>query len=236
MCPAEFSPEEPRLRWLRRAPAGISVKGADAPRPPRLGVLSGTFNPPTRAHLALAEAALAALELAEVLFVLPEVLPHKDQLEASLEAREEMLLLAIARNPKFSAGVTSHGLFLDIHRAVAPHFPTDTRMYFLTGRDAAERILLRWPYANPQQAVAEMFARFELAVAGRGGGFQLPPGSPAALFAQRIHRLEMPSGTEDLSATLARQRAAREKSIDSVVPKEVGEYIAARQLYRQSKN
>src|SRR5437879_13843505 len=98
MCPAEFSPEEPRLRWLRRAPAGISVKGADAPRPPRLGILSGTFNPPTRAHLALAEAALAALELAEVLFVLPEVLPHKDQLEASLEAREEMLLLAIARN------------------------------------------------------------------------------------------------------------------------------------------
>src|SRR5437899_1696718 len=134
MCPAESSPEEPRLRWLRRAPAGISVKGADAPRPPRLGVLSGTFNPPTRAHLALAEAALAALALEEVLFVLPEVLPHKDQLEASLEAREEMLLLAIARNPKFSAGVTSHGLFLDIHRAVVPHFPTDTRTYFLTGR------------------------------------------------------------------------------------------------------
>src|SRR3989442_2932776 len=127
MCPAEFPPEEPRLRWLRGAPAGISVKGADAPRPPRLGVLSGTFNPPTRAHLALAEAALAALELAEVLFVLPEVLPHKDQLEASLEAREEMLLLAIARNPKFSAEVTSHGQSLDLNLAITPHFLTVIR-------------------------------------------------------------------------------------------------------------
>src|SRR2546425_11357041 len=123
MCPAQFPPEVPSLRGLRGAPAGISVKGADAPRPPRLGVLSGTFNPPTRAHLALAEAALAALELAEVLFVLPEVLPHKDQLEASLEAREEMLLLAIARNTKFSAGVTSPGLFLAVLHAVAQHYP-----------------------------------------------------------------------------------------------------------------
>lgn len=235
MAPTECSAAEPKLRWLRRAPAGISMKGADALSPPRLGVLSGTFNPPTRAHLALAEAGLAAIALEEVLFVLPEVLPHKDQLETSLEAREKMLLLAIARNPKFSAGVTSHGLFLDIHRAIAPHFPAGTRMYFLTGRDAAERILLRWPYPNPHQAVAEMFAQFEVAVGRRGERFQVPPDSAAARFAQKIHHLEMPSGTEDLSATLARQRAARGENIDSVVPKEVGEYIASRQLYRQLK-
>src|SRR3989442_2106180 len=196
MCPSESSPEELRLRWLRGAPAGISVKGADAPRPPRLGVLSGTFNPPTRAHLALAEAALAALALEEVLFVLPEVLPHKDQLEASLEAREEMLLLAIARNPKFSAGVTSHGLFLDIHRAVVPHFPTDTRMYFLTGRDAAERILLRWPYANPQQAFAERFARFELADGRRAGRIAVPASSTYGVLTETIPTVPMSGGNQ----------------------------------------
>lgn len=236
MSSAEFSPEEPKLRWLRRAPAGITPREARAPGQSRLGVLSGTFNPPTCAHLALAEAALASLALKEVLFVLPEVPPHKKQLEASLDTRAEMLLLAIARNPKFSAAITSHGLFLDIHRAVVPHYPAGTQMYFLTGRDAAERILLRWPYPNPQQAFAEMFARFELAVAGRRGRFQIPPDSPAARYAKKTHPLEMPPGMEELSATLARERVARGESVETLVPKEVADYIAAhQQLYRHPK-
>ena len=45
-------------------------------RPRRLGILPGTFNPPTRAHVALAEAALG--EVDEALFVLPRSFPHKE--------------------------------------------------------------------------------------------------------------------------------------------------------------
>jgi nicotinic acid mononucleotide adenylyltransferase len=142
-----------------------------------------------------------------------------------------MLLLAIARNPRFSAALSSHGLFLDIHRAVAAHYPAGTRTYFLTGRDAAERILLRWPYRNPQKALAEMFARFELGVAGRGGRFEVPPGSPAAKYAQKIHPLETPAGTEEASATLVRERIARRQPVETLVPKGVALYIAAHHLY-----
>jgi nicotinic acid mononucleotide adenylyltransferase len=44
-------------------------------KPDRLGILPGSFNPPTRAHLALAEASLA--ELDEVVLVLPLSFPHQ---------------------------------------------------------------------------------------------------------------------------------------------------------------
>ena len=172
MAGVEQAREEPKLRWLRRAPAGIvtsaSAGGRPEPSAPRLGVLSGTFNPPTRAHLALAEHASRELRLDEVLFVLPETPPHKKQLEASLEDRAEMLLRALAGSKEFSAAIATHGLFLDIHRALAPHYPPGTRVFFLVGEDAAERILLDWPYEDPAQALEEMFRRFEFAVARRG--------------------------------------------------------------------
>jgi nicotinate-nucleotide adenylyltransferase len=220
---------EPTLRWLCRARAGIAKSSQGEPR---LGVLSGTFNPPTRGHLALAERAAEELRLDEVLFVLPETPPHKQQLEASLDERAEMLLLAVSGQPKFSAAISTHGLFLDIHHAVAPHYPAATRIFFLAGRDAAERILLRWRYANMEQAFAEMFALFELAVAERGGRLLVPRDSPAARYATQIHPVPMPADYQKLSATLARERAGRGELIEDIVPEKVASYIARRRLYQ----
>ena len=218
---------EPRLTWLKRAASG--TQGA----PPVVGVLSGTFNPPTRAHLALAREAMARLRLDEVVFVLPQVPPHKGELEASLEDRAEMLRRMLAREANFSAGICSHGLFLDQHRAIAPHYPKGTRFLFLTGRDAAERILLHWPYAEPRKALEEMFARFEFAVAARGGEFNIPAGTPAARHAAKIHPFHIPPEYEALSATRAREAVGRGERIETYVPEKVAEYMRAKGLYRQ---
>ena len=223
--------DEPTLRWLRHAPAGIAGSNQGEPR---LGVLSGTFNPPTRGHLALSERAAEELSLDEVLFVLPETPPHKEELEASLDERAQMLLLALTGHPKFSAAITTHGLFLDIHRAVVQHYPAATRLFFLAGRDAAERILLRWPYENPEKALAEMFARFQFAVAERGGQLLVPADSPAARYKAQIYSVPMPPGYEKLSATLARELVGRGEPIEDVVPKEVASYIALCRLYQGS--
>ena len=221
--------QQPALRWLRRAPGGIV---AGERNEPRLGVLSGTFNPPTRAHLVLAEQAVRQLSIEEVLFVLPEIPPHKEQLEATLEQRAEMLLLTIGRSEKFSAAISTHGLFLDIHRVVAPHYPPRTQTFFLTGRDAAERILLHWPYPDPAEALAEMFARFQFAVAARAGPFRIPLDSLVARYVARIHSVSMPAECETLSSTLARERMARGQPIEDVVPLEVASFVTAYGLYR----
>ncbi|MGD0784120.1 MAG: adenylyltransferase/cytidyltransferase family protein, partial [Candidatus Aminicenantales bacterium] len=68
--------------------------------PARLGVLPGTFNPVTVAHLALARAALAVVD--EVLFVLPREFPHKEYAGASFDQRIEMLHAALAEEDAFS--------------------------------------------------------------------------------------------------------------------------------------
>lgn len=223
--------QKPRLRWLHRAQRGIATS---RPAHPRLGVLSGIFNPPTRAHLALAEAAAERLQLDEVLFVLPETPPHKEQPEVSLQDRAAMLLQAITHSRKFSAAITTHGLFLDIHRALAREYPPQVQVFFLAGADAAERILLRWPYQDPAQALDAMFARFEFGVAGRGGSFSVPPDSLAARYSAKIHSLSLPPEYEALSATLARERVARGEPIEDMVPQEIASYIAHHGLYRRA--
>src|SRR5215472_9245254 len=79
-----------------------------------LGVLPGTFNPPTRAHLALGRAALAHCD--EVLFVLPRALPHKDFEGVGFEARLRLLQAAVADEARFAAASSDGGLFLEIAR------------------------------------------------------------------------------------------------------------------------
>lgn len=217
----------PELRWLRRA----GRAGAGPETALRVGVLSGMFNPPTLAHLALAESAAEQLGLAEVLFVLPEIPPHKEQLEASLEDRAEMVVRSLEGDPRFSAAICTHGLFLDIHGAIQAHYPPGARFFFLAGRDAAERILLEWPYPDIREALTDMFARFDIAVAGRGGEFKVPASSPAAKFRSQIRYLRVPSRYEAIAATLVRKRLARGQPVDNLVPAAAAAYIAARGLY-----
>src|SRR5690242_17748537 len=111
------------IEFFRRAP-GV---------PQRLGILPGTFNPPTRAHLALALAAEAQVD--EVLFVLPREFPHKAYKGASFEQRIEMLRLAAASEPRFSIASTGGGLFIDIARECRDVYG-DVALSFLCGRDA----------------------------------------------------------------------------------------------------
>jgi nicotinic acid mononucleotide adenylyltransferase len=159
----------PRLSFFRVAPAGVGI----VPRQRRLGILSAAFNPITTAHVALATSAHRHFRLHEVLFVLPITQPHKSIDDAPLDARLQMLALAVRGDPTLSIGVCTHGLFIDIGRAVEAAYPPDTRLWFISGRDAAERILT-WPYPDPAAALGELFARAELLVADRQGTFALP--------------------------------------------------------------
>jgi len=77
----------------------IFIRRATA-KPRRLAALPGAFNPPPRAHLALAHAALASAD--EALFVLPRAFPHKPYTDAPFEDRVNMLTAAVGNEPRFS--------------------------------------------------------------------------------------------------------------------------------------
>jgi nicotinate (nicotinamide) nucleotide adenylyltransferase len=195
-------------------------------KPYRLGVFPGTFNPVTVAHLALAEAALAVVD--EVVFVLPRHFPHKTYTGAGFDQRAELLQLALAPEPRFSAAASDGGLFVEIARECREAYGGDVRLSFLCGRDAAERIA-NWDYGRTG-AFSEMLTKFDFLVAARGGEF-CPPESLSGSFT----RLELNGSLDHISASEVRARIAGGEPWEHLVPAAVrrraGEiYTAARKL------
>jgi nicotinate-nucleotide adenylyltransferase len=198
------------VNWIRRA------KG----NPSRLGILPGTFNPVTVAHVALGRAALAQVD--EVLFVIPRVFPHKSYAGATLEERAAMLEAALAADAACSIGISDRGLFAEIAGECRAAYGEHVRLSFLCGRDAAERIV-GWDYGRPG-AIGEMLRGFDLLVAARAGAYQ-----PEAEVAAAVRRLELPAGFDDVSATEVRRRIARGDAWEHLVPAAIVE--RARRVY-----
>jgi len=179
-----------------------------------LGMLPGTFNPVTVAHMALAEAGLRMVE--EVLLVLPRVLPHKTWTGVSFDDRLALLLAAVRDQERISVASTERGLFVEIAEECREAYGTDTRLSFLCGADAAERIA-NWDYGDPE-AFARMREQFDLLVADRGGKFSLP------------HRtLPLHPEHMQVSATEVRERIAHGDQWEHLVPEAVRDDV--RRLY-----
>ena len=195
-------------------------RAAGAPR--RLGVFSGTFNPPTRAHVALARAALARVE--EVVFVLPRAFPHKIYEGASFEDRVGMLAAALVDDFQFSIAASRGGLFIDIARECREAYGAAVELFFLCGRDAAERIV-GWDYGEPGE-IRRQLEEYRLLVAPRQGGYE-----PPAHLRDGVCLLEIDGGYDDVSATLVRERIRSGGEWESLVPAQIVETV--RQVYAE---
>jgi nicotinate-nucleotide adenylyltransferase len=201
----------------------------------RLGVLGSAYNPITSAHLLLAHGSKDQFKLHEIIFVLPKTLPNKPVVATSLEQRLEMMRLGTSDVPYVSLGLCTHGLFLDICAALQELYPQDPEIFFITGRDAAERIL-NWPYPDPAEALARMFAGFQLLVFERKGKLKLPHNPHIRQHSDRIHTLRLSESIDHISSTEARQRILAGQSIDELVPAAVAAYIMNHNLYKNQSD
>jgi nicotinate (nicotinamide) nucleotide adenylyltransferase len=183
-----------------------------AGRPRRLGIFPGAFNPPTRAHLALAEAALDRLD--EVVFVLPRVFPHKPYEGAPFTERVKMLERAAAGAARYSIAAAERGLFIEIARECRRDYGESAALAILCGRDAAERIVT-WDYGGAG-TIEQMLDEFELLVAARGCEY-----APPAHLASRISVLPISAEFSEVSASEVRRRAARGEPWEHLVPPQV---------------
>ena len=190
-------------------------------RPRSLGVLPGTYNPPTRAHLALAAAALEQVD--EVLFVMPRLLPHKGYEGVTLADRLRMLELATAGGSRYSLASTDRGLFIDIARECRSAYAPGVRIRLVCGRDAAERAL-NWDYGR-DGAFTEQLNEFEMLVAARRGVCVVPKG-----LGEFIRHLEMPGEWDEVSATDVRERITDGAPWEHLVPAQIVTLV--RELYR----
>lgn len=204
-----------------------------AARPPRMGVLGGTFDPPHRAHLALATAAREALHLDRVI-VVPAGEPWRKAEREVTKAEVRLALTKIAFEDLAWAEVSS----IEVRRP-GPSYTVETLLelqraegagasgagwWFILGQDA----LVDLPHWHePERIVAA--ARLAVATRGDLEAAELEAVEAVPALAGRID--EVPFEPLDVSATeIRRQIAAGEATPD--LPPRVRHVIDALGLYR----
>ena len=190
----------------------------------RLGILSGSFNPPTVAHIGLLQAARPYVD--ELLCVVPAAFPHKDFFGATLEQRLQMVRLATSEQD-CRVEPTSHGLFIDIARDLRERSGDRVELFFLCGADAAERVI-GWDYGEVGFA-ERMLREFHLLVAPR----KVAPGKiafqPPPHLAHCVHPLSLQAFHQTISSTEVRERIAQSQTWEHLVPPQILEIV--RQIY-----
>ena len=199
----------------------------------RRGIIGGTFDPPHLAHLALAEAARAALHLDTVLFI-PAGDPWRKAGRAISPAADRLAMVRAAVQGLAWVEVSSIEIdrsgptyTLDTVEVLAAERPGD--WWFIVGEDALLD-LSRWH--EPQRLIA----RVRLAVARRdvdgSAGPLVTPELRAALPGIEDRVDEVPMPRMDISATDIRARVVEGRSTDGLLSEAVRTYIDAHGLYR----
>jgi nicotinate-nucleotide adenylyltransferase len=200
----------------------------DGPAARRIGLFGGTFDPPHRAHLALARSALDELQLDQVRWIPAGEPWQKSRAITPAAHREAMVALAIAGEPRFvldrcELERAGPSYTLDTVRALQAAHP-GARLFLLIGQDQYAGLHTWHGWRQLLQAVV-------LAVANR-------PGAPLVAHPDVLHAAQhvVPLAMLDVAATDIRARAARGEPIEHLVPPEVARYIARHRLYQASED
>jgi nicotinate-nucleotide adenylyltransferase len=194
-----------------------------------VGLLGGTFNPPHIGHLVVASQALAALELARVLFVPVFEPPHKSiEADPGVEHRVAMCRLAVSGDERLDvslveAEVPGPSFTVDTLSKLHDRCPGD-QLTFIVGGDMA----LSLPTWREPAAILSLAS---LGVAEREGVARTDIIERLAdLGTENVRFFAMPR--IDVSSSLIRRFVAAGRPIRYLVPDAVADYIAAEGLYR----
>ncbi|MET4639867.1 nicotinate-nucleotide adenylyltransferase [Mycetocola sp. 2940] len=197
---------------------------ADLPRPPRVGVMGGTFDPIHNGHLVAASEVAQSFDLDEVIFV-PTGRPWHKNVVTPAEHRYLMTVVATASNPRFTVSrvdVDREGTTytIDTLRDLHASRP-DAELFFISGADAIQQIL-SWKDADELWSLAHFVAVSR-------------PGHPlniSGLPQQDVSLLEVPALA--ISSTDCRSRVSRGFPVWYLVPDGVVQYITKHHLYRSN--
>jgi nicotinic acid mononucleotide adenylyltransferase len=177
----------------------------------RLAVFPGAFNPPTRAHEAMALAALAHAE--EVVLTLAARMPHKQMAAGEAALRLDWMRLLADCDERVSVAVTDGGLFVEMAREARAAAGVD-EVSIVCGRDAAERAI-GWDYGNAP-AFDEQLQEFSMLVAPRQGHI-IVSGS----LIKRVTLLDLDEHLQSISSTEARRLIEAGEQWQDLVPERI---------------
>ena len=197
--------------------------------PHKVGVFGGAFDPPHHTHVALAQAAIAQLEL-DVLHVLPTGNAwHKQRTLSPSEHRLAMCRLAFAgvERALVDARETMRcgpSYTIDTLQELQAAYP-GAQLYLIMGEDQA-RALASWHRAS------ELARAAIICVASRSEsvGIASPVDDSSGLPLSPLRPLQLPPSP--LNATEIRKLLAQGQSVSALVSESVARYIDQNHLYQ----
>jgi nicotinate-nucleotide adenylyltransferase len=191
----------------------------------KIGLFGGTFDPPHKAHVALATLALRELALDELRWIPAGEPWQKARIITPAAHREAMVRLAMGEEPRFAlerCEILRRGpsYTLDTVRAMQAAEP-GALWFLIIGQD-------QYAGLHTWRDWRELLGLVTLAVANRPG----PPQAPHADVLAFSHRA-VPLPMLDIASTDIRARVAAGQDISSLVPDGVARYIEAHHLYQR---
>jgi nicotinate-nucleotide adenylyltransferase len=189
------------------------------------GLIGGTFDPIHVAHLIIAEAALEALSLREIVFVPAARPPHKGEAcVTAIDDRLEMVRLAIEGNPRLvlsdmEARRETPSYTIDTIREVRAGLDADEEIYFIMGADSLVEF---FTWKEPEKLLEEC----SFVVVPRPG-VSIEDADPRILEKALI--LDAPE--LEIASRDIRDRVREGRTIRYLVPAEVESYIDRKNLY-----
>jgi nicotinate-nucleotide adenylyltransferase len=185
--------------------------------------MGGTFDPIHAGHLIVANEALHALNLTEVLFV-PAARPWQKEPQVDAEHRLAMVQAAIAGEPRFSAST------VDIDRegntytvdtlADLKRLNPDADLFLLVGSDALESI-------HTWKEHERIYSLAHVVGLSRAGHLPRADSAPAGA----VTLLTVPA--IEISSTECRDRLRYGRPVRFMLTSPVYEYITTHELYRR---
>ncbi|MCS7224099.1 MAG: nicotinate-nicotinamide nucleotide adenylyltransferase [Armatimonadetes bacterium] len=205
----------------------------------RIGFLSGSFNPPTIAHLRMGQVAQERLGLDQIVLILSIRNVDKGSFDFPLETRS-LMMIAIARSQQnWGAALCSHGLFVDKAIAARSAFPRPAELFFIVGQDTFQRLFEDrfYPPGKKEDFLKNFFQEAQLIV------FPRPSPNTAALstlldgvgtapFGDRIFILELEPAFMGISSTLVRHRLKEGLPVNEFVPDPVIPFLTPAKAWR----
>jgi nicotinamide-nucleotide adenylyltransferase len=220
-------------------PSAREIAKFDKDRPCRLALLPGSFNPPTDAHIALADLALASGRVDALSYVLASRTVNKERIEgASLADRLICLSELVEARPRQGVLLVNRGLYVDQAELVRQMMPDLDELWFVVGYDKIVQIFDPRYYQDRDAALDRLFGLASFLVSTRA------PARPQDLddflarpenrsHAAKVVRLDLPPRYQVLSSTQAREATRHGEASPTFVPPIVIRFIHDTGAYEQ---
>lgn len=222
----------PSIHLIRKAPRGLRGRKG------RLGVFPASFNPPTKAHVALIREATKRFKLDEILVLLDLQAMDKRIVGAPLEERVKMLKLLFERYSRVSMGLSNRGLFLEKQEPLRRIYPLPIRFVFMVGFDTILRVMDRKYYKDGRKELDHLFHDGQFVCANRGDDersafkalFEYPENRR---YRRRVSFFLLPKKFSFISSSLVRERMKAGKPVKDLVPPSLLRFIERERLYEK---